>query len=173
MKCQQLFDNVITFSEFMLKRLLNQIIDKILSKRIEQSVEYALLHKHRVFGEKSRLTIASSAQVNNALFNTNSGSIFIEEGVFFGHSVSVLTGTHNTDVVGQRRQAFPQSGHDIVIKKGAWIASNVTILGPCVIGEDAVVAACSLVKNDVPPKTIVAGVPARFLREINIYDKTL
>ena len=150
----------------MFRHFISRVIDRLLAARINTAVEHALLHHHRVFGPKEELIIASSAKVQNAMFNTVSGRITIEELVFFGHSVSVMTGAHNPDATGHERMHSYGLRRDIIIKRGAWIASNATILGPCVIGEDAVVAACSLVRCNVAAKTIVAGVPAKFLRAI-------
>jgi acetyltransferase-like isoleucine patch superfamily enzyme len=154
----------------MIKKIISRVIGRLLTARINAAVhaevEHSLLYRHRVFGSSERLILAPSAIVHNALFNTLSGLVIIEEGVCFGHSVSVLTGTHNADATGREREDFPTLGCDIVIKRGVWIASNATILGPCIIGEDAVVAACSLVRNDVPPRTIVAGVPAKIIRKL-------
>ena len=87
---------------------------------------------------------------------------------FFGHGVSLLTGTHDPTVIGpERKHAIPREGRDIVVGEGAWIASNATVLGPCRIGAHAVVAAGSLVKDDVPEYTVVAGVPARPIRVLD------
>ena len=52
------------------------------------------------------------------------------------------------------------------LKKGARIGANATILPGTVIGEDAVVGAGSVVTKDVPPRIIVVGAPARFLKEV-------
>ncbi len=52
------------------------------------------------------------------------------------------------------------------LKKGARIGANATILPNLLIGEDALVAAGSVVTKDVPPSTIVAGCPARVLRPV-------
>ena len=53
-----------------------------------------------------------------------------------------------------------------VVKKGASIGSNSTILSKVTIGENSIVGAGSVVTRDVPPNTIVAGNPARVLRRI-------
>lgn len=63
--------------------------------------------------------------------------------------------------------AIPTGGRDIVVRAGAWIASNATIIGPAVIGEHAVVAAGAVVLGNVEPEVVVAGVPARPVRGID------
>jgi acetyltransferase-like isoleucine patch superfamily enzyme len=52
------------------------------------------------------------------------------------------------------------------VKRGASIGSGCTILANVTIGEHAIVGAGSVVTKDVPPHTIVAGNPAKFLRRI-------
>ena len=127
----------------------------------------AALHHPVIFGPAERVTIAEGANVQNALFNVSSGSIRVERDAFFGHGVSLLTGTHDPQVTGpERKHAIPREGRDIVVGEGAWIASNATILGPCRIGAHAVVAAGALVKDDVPDYAVVAGVPARTVRTL-------
>lgn len=122
----------------------------------------AALEEHRVFGPTERLSVAEDAVVNDALFNTVSGRIVVEPTAFFGHDVAVLTGTHDVRATGLARQrAIPTEGRDITIEAGAWIGSRATLLGPCRIGAHAVVAAGALVREDVAPGAIVAGVPAR------------
>jgi acetyltransferase-like isoleucine patch superfamily enzyme len=109
--------------------------------------------------------------VNNALFNLSSGSVTVGDQAFFGHNVSVLTGTHDVEKFGaERKESIPRSGRDVVIEEGVWLSSNVTVLGPCRIGEHAVVGACSLVQRDVEPYTVVAGVPAKELRRLERPD---
>jgi acetyltransferase-like isoleucine patch superfamily enzyme len=131
-------------------------------QRVRDIVRDERLNRYAVWGSEGRLHLHSSAVVHDATFNTVSGTITIHENAFFGHGVSVLTGTHDVRKLGAARQrSFPRRGRDIVIEQGVWVASNATILGPCVIGENAVVAAGAVVTGDVPPRTIVGGVPAR------------
>jgi acetyltransferase-like isoleucine patch superfamily enzyme len=121
----------------------------------------------RVFGPRHRLRIAPTAQVHNALFNTVSGHVTVADQAFFGHDVAVLTGTHDIERTGEQRQlAIPTSGRDVEIGEGAWIASRAVVLGPCRIGSHAVVAAGAVVTGDVPARGVVAGVPARLVREL-------
>jgi acetyltransferase-like isoleucine patch superfamily enzyme len=130
-----------------------------------QLVRESTLYHYAIFGPPERVQIAPDAVVNDALFNVSSGTIRVGSCAFFGHGVSLLTGTHDIGVIGPgRKDAIPSEGHDIVIGEGAWISSNATVIGPCRIGSHAVVAAGAVVTSDVPPYTLVAGVPARVVR---------
>ena len=66
--------------------------------------------------------------------------------------------------------AFPHDGHDVVIGEGVWLATQALVLGPVTIGEHAVVAGGSLVREDVAPYTVVAGRPARVVRTLRRPD---
>ncbi|MEH6679315.1 MAG: CatB-related O-acetyltransferase [Sediminicola sp.] len=57
------------------------------------------------------------------------------------------------------------SNHTISIGNDVWIGANVTILDGIRIGNGAIVAANSLVNKDIPPYTIVAGLPAKALKK--------
>lgn len=135
---------------------------------IRRLLKSLLLEYHLVYGDPGRLELPASARVNNALFNTVSGTITVGESVFFGFNVCVLTGTHDyTRLDRSRQDAILEPLNDISIGEGAWLATNVTVVGPCRIGEWAVVAAGSLVRGDVPPYTVVAGSPARVVKRLD------
>jgi acetyltransferase-like isoleucine patch superfamily enzyme len=154
--------------------LLDRVVDRLLGRRVEAIVQRVLdqrrdddLYRYRVHGDRSRLKIDPTAIVNNALFNLSSGDITVGPYAFFGHDVSVLTGTHDIDKFDRERQtAIPRTGRDVVIHEGAWLASGVLVLGPCEIGAHAVVGAGSLVLGDVPPYAIMVGRPAKLVRMI-------
>jgi acetyltransferase-like isoleucine patch superfamily enzyme len=132
-----------------------------------RETEDPALFRPLIYGDPLRLHIHPTAIVNNALFNLSSGEITIGEYAFFGHNVSVLTGTHDWTKFGPERQvAVPQSGRDVVIEEGVWVSSHAIIVAPCRIGAHSVVGVGSLVLRDVEPYTVVAGNPAKVLREI-------
>jgi glycosyltransferase involved in cell wall biosynthesis/acetyltransferase-like isoleucine patch superfamily enzyme len=132
-----------------------------------RKTEDPALFRPMVYGDPTRLHVASTAVVNNALFNLSSGEITVGEHAFFGHNVSVLTGTHDWTKFGAERQvAVPKSGRDVVIEEGVWVSTNATVVAPCRIGAHAVVGVGALVLRDVDPYTVVAGNPARVLRTI-------
>jgi acetyltransferase-like isoleucine patch superfamily enzyme len=58
----------------------------------------------------------------------------------------------------------------IVIKNNAWIGMHSVIMKGVTIGEGAIVAAGSVVTKDVPPFTVVAGNPARIVKQIDKYE---
>ncbi len=162
-----------------LRTLLEQIVDARLAAVLpgveeraaqagyERGRAAALTEPH-VFGSPARIRIAETAIVNDALLNTQSGSITIEADAFFGHRVSVLTGSHDVSRRGLERQAaVAREGRDIVVEEGAWVGSGAILLGPCRIGAHAVVAAGAVVTGDVAPATLVAGVPARVVRALD------
>lgn len=151
----------------IVKHYVNEKVEATVHDYVRNFYDQDLLGRYHIFGEQKRVHIALNAVVNNALFNVISGEIYIEEYVFFGHNVSILTGTHDWHVFGlERQEAVPSYGRNVFIKKGAWIASNATVIGPCVIGENAVVAAGSVVIKDVEPYSIVAGNPAKIIQYI-------
>ncbi|HEU4489003.1 MAG TPA: acyltransferase [Actinomycetota bacterium] len=148
------------------QRLLGPTVESLVRKALdEQGVDQ--MYRYRVHGDRSRLHIDATAVVNNALFNLSSGHISIGRHAFFGHNVAVLTGTHDITLFGRERQtSIPSGGRDVVVEEGAWIASDALVLGPCTIGEHAVVGAGSLVMSDVDAFAVVAGRPAKKLREL-------
>ncbi|MCU4742808.1 acyltransferase [Natronoglomus mannanivorans] len=54
----------------------------------------------------------------------------------------------------------------IIVNEDAWIGADATILGGTTIGEQAIVGAGAVVTEDVPPRTVVGGVPAKKLKEV-------
>jgi acetyltransferase-like isoleucine patch superfamily enzyme len=69
---------------------------------------------------------------------------------------------HDLDVATPARSAPVHIGSEV------WIGRNALILPGVQIGEGAVVAAGAIVSHDVPPRTLVAGVPARPIRELDM-----
>jgi acetyltransferase-like isoleucine patch superfamily enzyme len=54
----------------------------------------------------------------------------------------------------------------IVLHEGVWIGANATITAGVTVGRYAIVAAGAVVNRDVPPYTVVGGVPAHFIKNI-------
>jgi acetyltransferase-like isoleucine patch superfamily enzyme len=94
--------------------------------------------------------------------------VTIEDNVFVGHGVIFINDKYPraTNSSGNLQTEDDWTVEPIVVKKGASIGSGSVILSNVTVGENAVIGAGSVVTKDVPPNTIVAGNPARPLREM-------
>ncbi|EFV01987.1 bacterial transferase hexapeptide repeat protein [Pseudoramibacter alactolyticus ATCC 23263] len=90
------------------------------------------------------------------------GGIFIGDGALIGHGVVLATLNHDLDPA-RRQQLHPAP---IRIGQGAWIGAGATVTAGVTIGEYAVVAAGAVVTRDVPANTMVGGVPAKLIKNI-------
>lgn len=150
-----------------MSRLVDSLARRLAPGFLGEIARHAVRRYPYVWGDASRLSIDPGVQLNDALLNCGSGTITIAQDVMLGHGVTLLAGRHDHHVFGPaRKHTVPASGSDIVIGEGAWLASNVTVLGPCRVGEHAVVAAGAVVVHDVPPYSVAGGTPARVLYEL-------
>ena len=107
--------------------------------------------------------IGKNVFINAGCKFQDQGGIFIGDNVLIGHNVVLATINHDLN---------PYDRHNIYkpihIGDRAWIGSNAVITQGVTIGEGAVVAAGAVVTKDVPPLTVVGGVPAKVLKKIDI-----
>jgi acetyltransferase-like isoleucine patch superfamily enzyme len=94
--------------------------------------------------------------------------VTIEDEVFIGHGVMFINDKYPRAATstGQLQTEADWVCTPTLIKRGASIGSNATILCGVTVGENAIVGAGSVVTRDVPPGTVVAGSPARIIRNI-------
>jgi UDP-2-acetamido-3-amino-2,3-dideoxy-glucuronate N-acetyltransferase len=94
--------------------------------------------------------------------------VTIEDEVFIGHGVMFTNDRfpRSTTTSGQLQTGADWECIPTLVKRGASIGSNATILPGVTIGACAIVGAGSVVTKDVPPHTIVAGNPAKVLPKI-------
>jgi acetyltransferase-like isoleucine patch superfamily enzyme len=94
--------------------------------------------------------------------------VTIEDEVFIGHGVMFINDKypHATTDSGQLQTEQDWTCTSTMIKRGASIGSNATILCGVSVGERAIVGAGSVVTRDVPSGAVVAGNPARIIRNI-------
>ncbi len=108
------------------------------------------------------ITIGKDVFINSCCHFQDQGGITIGDGAFIGHNVVLATINHALEPEKNRRNSYAP----IVIGKHVWIGSNATILPGVHIGDWAAVAAGAVVTKDVPPRTVVGGVPAKVLKTI-------
>lgn len=109
-------------------------------------------------------TIGKQVKVSSHTFICE--GVTIEDEVFIGHGVMFINDKYprSTTVSGQLQTEEDWVCTPTLIKRGASIGSNATILCGVTVGEGAMVGAGSVVTRDVPPNTIVAGNPAHPLK---------
>ena len=126
-------------------------------------------------GKSGRVKLGKKVAAGNTIFNVSSGSITVGDYTIFGQNVMIITGRHlfkdgqragmelikNTASWGGGEIEVPDSGYDINIGKGCWIASDAIILGGVNIGDNVIVAAGAVVTKDLPDFAIATGVPAK------------
>ena len=113
------------------------------------------------------ITIGKNVFLNTSCHFQDQGGITIGDGTLIGHNVVLATLNHNEDPA-RRSETNPSP---IIIGKNVWIGANATITPGVTIGDGAIVAAGSVVTRDVPPDTIVGGVPAKVLRQVKISEE--
>lgn len=103
--------------------------------------------------------------------------ISLGNGVWIGANVTLATPTHPFIAEERLVADYPDGRYDleysepITIKDGCWICSGATICGGVTIGKNSIVAAGAVVTSNVPPNSIVGGVPARVIRLIDENDR--
>lgn len=107
------------------------------------------------------LSIGDNCFMNSNVSVTCMNSIDIEDYVQIGNNVVIVD--HNHDYI--RGNGYKTG--KIIIRKKTWIGANSVILPNVEIGEGAVIAAGSVVTKNVPAYTVVAGNPAKVVKEYN------
>ena len=118
----------------------------------------------------SKISLGDDVQIgNNARFWATESGIKIGNHVTFAPSVSIIAGNHRYDLVGkwitQYRISDKRLEDDlpVIIENDIWVGTNVTILNGVKVGRGAIIAAGAVVNKEVPPYSIVGGVPSRVI----------
>jgi acetyltransferase-like isoleucine patch superfamily enzyme len=118
---------------------------------------------------QKNVTIGSRCKISSHTFVCE--GVSIEDDVFIGHGVMFINDPYpRATANGALQTEADWVVEPTIVKKGASIGSNSTILCNVTIGEHSIIGAGSVVTKDVPPNTIAAGNPARVIRAINAND---
>lgn len=115
--------------------------------------------------------IGSNCKISSHTFVCD--GVVIEDGVFVGHGVMFVNDMFPRAVTrdGKLKTADDWQLTPTRVKAGSSIGSGAKILAGVTIGEGALVGAGAVVTRDVPPRTVVAGVPAKVLRKVTVEDE--
>ena len=109
------------------------------------------------------ITVGKNVFINTGCRFQDQGGIRIGDHVLIGHNVVLATLNHDFAPY-NRATMHPAPIH---IEDRVWIGANATVVPGVIIGENSIVAAGAVVTKDVPPNTIVGGVPAKVLKRID------
>lgn len=109
------------------------------------------------------LRVGRNVFINHNCTVSDIGGVEIGDEVLIAPNVSLLSSGHPLEPFERTRRV---TAAPIVIGRNVWIGAGSTVLQGVTIGADSVVAAGSVVTRDVPPATLVGGVPARVIREL-------
>jgi acetyltransferase-like isoleucine patch superfamily enzyme len=134
---------------------------------------------YRKFRLGSYSVIESGACINNAvgdviigdytrigLHNTIIGPVNIGHHVNLAQGITVTALNHNFEDSEKRIDEQGVSTTPVVIEDDVWIGANAVILPGVRVGTHSVVAAGAVVTKEVPPHSIVAGIPAKIIKKI-------
>ena len=134
---------------------------------------------YRKFSLGNYSVIESFACINNAvgdviigdhtrigLHNTIIGPVRIGNHVNFAQGITITALNHNFEDSEKRIDEQGISTSQVVIEDDIWIGANAVVLPGVTIGHHSVVAAGAVVTKDVPPHSLVAGVPAKVIKQI-------
>lgn len=124
-----------------------------------------------VKGNWNNISMGTDVHIGmNNLFMCSKASIIIKNHVMFGPNVTIITGDHRIDIIGRymtsirNDEKLEENDQPVVFQGDNWIGANTTILKGVTVGEGAVIASGAVVKEEVPPYSIVGGVPAKVLK---------
>lgn len=138
---------------------VRELVAELIGKPVDESVTvfppfYADFGKNIALGKRIFINAGCKFQ--------DQGGVFIGDDCLIGHNTVLATLNHDLDPA-RRADLHPAP---IVIGRNVWIGANVTVLPGVIIGDNAVIAAASVVTKDVPTDTVVVGSPARAVRTV-------
>jgi len=92
--------------------------------------------------------------------------VILEDQVTIAQRVTILTHTNVGYSDHPLQKFFPKTSKPVIFKSGSVVGAAATILPGVIIGQESFVAAGSVVTKNVPPRSLVAGVPARVIRSL-------
>ena len=113
------------------------------------------------------ITIGRNVFINACCHFQDHGGVTLGDGCLIGHNVVFATLDHGT-APEDRGVIHPAP---IRLGENVWVGSNSTILRGVTVGDNAIIAAGSVVTKDVAADTVVGGVPARYIRNIGKTEK--
>ena len=128
--------------------------------------KYAIIRPANIYGGPigDGLVLGNHSNIGPYNYIGCSGKITIGNNVMLAPRVSIYAENHLFDHTHITIKEQGVKRMDVIIEDDCWIAANAVILAGVTIGKGSVVAAGSVVNENIPPYSVVAGVPARVIK---------
>ncbi len=146
-------------TSYLSKKELINLMEQLTSTKIDES--FSLFPPFYTDCGKN-IHIGKNVFFNSGVKIQDQGGVFIDDGVLIGHNVVLATLDHSLNP-NKRHNMLPSP---IKIGKNVWIGANATICKGVTIGDGAIIAAGAVVTKDVAKNTLVGGVPAKFIKNL-------
>ena len=141
------------------KEEVQALFSELTGRRIDASFEL-MPPFYADFGRN--IIVGKDVFINQNCTFMDRGGITLEDKVLIAPRVNLVTINHSI-APKQRRDTESKPIH---ICKNVWIGTGATVMPGVTIGENAIIAAGSVVTKDIPPGVIAAGIPAKIIKEI-------
>ena len=131
------------------------------------NIGQVILHGNFHFeGRANNLTMGNMVHINQGVIIQGSAKIDIGDNVHLSYGSKLVVG----NLILEHSTRLQHVANPIRICNNVWVGAGAIILGGVTIGKNAVIAAGAVVTKDVPENTIVGGVPAKILKNINVIE---
>lgn len=153
--------------------LVNKVLDGTnptffpIKAKLLRSIGYIIGNNTAIVGPiicTGKLEVGDNCWVGTNLVIRGNGTVKIGNNVDIGPDVTFLTGTHKIGDV--RRRAGEGCNSIITVGDGCWIGAKSVFLNTITIGRSTIVAACSCVNKSVLDNTLIGGVPAKVIKNL-------
>lgn len=155
------------YANILTKRVDKQSLQLILKKHGAQIGENCDIESGLTFHnciDYSNLKIGNNCHIGKNCFFDLRDKVIIKENVVVSMQSTFIT--HIDMTKSELRKIFPTKQNSIVIEKNTYVSANSTVLMGVVLGQNSFIAAGTIVSKNVKPYTMVGGVPAKVIGEI-------
>lgn len=126
-----------------------------------------ICERSKLLSAGGSICIGENVQIGDYCFFTGQGGLEIGNDVLFASGVSLIPNEHCYEDISTPIIKQPQKSRKIKIGDGCWFGINSTVLSGSIIGKNCVIAAHSVVKGCFPDYCVIAGTPARIIKQYN------
>ncbi|WP_218278968.1 acyltransferase [Pseudomonas sp. LB-090624] len=138
----------------------------LIAKKLEGCGKNLYIGRGVALKSIGKIVVGDNVSIHESCYIDAVGGLRIGSNVSIAHQTSILTFNHTWADPNLPIKYNPIELSPVEIDDDVWIGCGVRVMPGIVIGKRAVVAAGSVVTRDVPPATVVAGVPAKVIKRL-------